>query len=265
MAAGGAILLILLIWFLHFGHGTVKWRPPSGAGRPDPALLAEPAPSPSSAPEPASAATGDEVRNQQRRDMRAYLRDPATDVTALLGDCAILGDYRACGFLFLDGMDESRVLASYGESIRGVESHMEELLALDPKYIFLCYGLNDMREADWDTPESYAGACRSCIRALRQQLPEATVFFHAIFPCTESAVTRVEKWTEIPDYNAALEALCREEGCVFVSADPMGNLDPYYDEDGIHFTNDFYRLWAENLLMAIYDADPEALPLGQGG
>ena len=46
--------------------------------------------------------------------------------------------------------------------------------ALNPKAVFLCFGLNDVGIGLWPTGEEYAAECDKQIAALQAELPDAT-------------------------------------------------------------------------------------------
>ena len=80
------LLLALLIWFLHFGSEPIKWAPDPGAAGPVSAIPVLPSspPAAESSPTPETGGDRDAVQSSRRREMRTYLQDPDTDVTALL-------------------------------------------------------------------------------------------------------------------------------------------------------------------------------------
>ena len=71
-----------------------------------------------------------------------------------------------------------------------------------------------------------------------------------------AAFETTEKWREIPQYSAAVEKMCQENGIPFVNNDAISEeYASLWDPDGIHLQEDFYPLWAANLIMAVYGGD----------
>ena len=182
------------------------------------------------------------------QELQALLDDIDT-VWQEFSDAVILGDSRAVGFSYYSFLDASRVLASSGERIDAIDGHIEDLKKLDPAYIFLCYGINDL--GWYGSAQDYADTLLEKIRLLRRELPEAVIVVSSILPAYEPAVSREKLWLQIPDYTAAVQAMCEENGVLF--ADNTQLSEDYADlwqPDGIHLLPEFYPHWAANLIFA---------------
>ena len=171
----------------------------------------------------------------ERAAREQALLDDIDTVWQEFSDAVILGD--------------SRVLASSGERIDAIDGHIEDLKKLAPAYIFLCYGINDL--GWYGSAQDYADTLLEKIRLLRRELPEAVIVVSSILPAYEPAVSREKLWLQIPDYTAAVQAMCEENGVLF--ADNTQLSEDYADlwqPDGIHLLPEFYPHWAANLIFA---------------
>ena len=106
----------------------------------------------------------------ERAAREQALLDDIDTVWQEFSDAVILGDSRAVGFSYYSFLDASRVLASSGERIDAIGGHIEDLKKLDPAYIFLCYGINDL--GWYGSAQDYADTLLEKIRLLRRELPE---------------------------------------------------------------------------------------------
>jgi hypothetical protein len=177
-----------------------------------------------------------------------------TDVWSMFEDYVILGDSRAVGFYYFDYLDKSRVLAGGGETIANIPDHLEEMKALDPSCIFLCYGLNDVSIGYWNTKEEYVAAMGEAIKNLQAALPNAKIIVSSILPARDPAFERASAWYNIPDYSAAVEAYCRENGIAFANNDKISaEHADLWQTDGIHVRPEFYPYWAANLIAAMLE------------
>lgn len=196
--------------------------------------------------------------NAQRDALIAQVTSGEVDVWTMFQDFVILGDSRAVGFYYFDFLEQSRVLAGGGDTIRNIELHMDEIVALNPSYIFLCYGLNDTSIGYWDTKEAYCAEYMQIVDTLNERLPDATVIISSILPARDPAFQRSKKWYNIPEWSAAVEAACKEHGVIFVNNDAIcqtyANL---WQTDGIHVRPEFYPYWASNLITAMLMGDSE--------
>ena len=191
----------------------------------------------------------------QKEELLRQLNAGELDVWSLFEDYALLGDSRAVGFSYYGFLEDSRVFAGSGDTIRKVTEHIDALKALNPSYIFLCYSINDVSIGFWSTPEEYAAEMMEVVSELNRELPDATVVISSILPATDPAFNLSEKWREIPQYSAAVESSCQEFGVVFVNNDQTAkeHMD-LYGPDGIHLQTTFYPYWASNLIAAALNA-----------
>lgn len=195
---------------------------------------------------------------QSKMDERLrQLESGEVSVWSLFEDYVIMGDSRTCGLIFDNYLDNSRILAAYGDTIRAIEDHIPEIEQLNPSYIFVCYGLNDVVQIGWETPEAYVKDYRAILDDLQARFPDAKIIVNSIFPCYEPAFsTRWEKWREVPEYSAAVGKMCEEAGYYFVENENIDdNMKEYWQEDGIHFISAFYPIWGTNMIMEVYESE----------
>lgn len=199
----------------------------------------------------------EEERRRREAERQEYIRQLMSgeiDIWSQFEDFVVLGDSRAVGFYYYDFLDHSRVLADGGNTIRNAQWQMDEIVALNPKQIFLCYGINDVSIGFWSTPEEYAAEMRTLLQTLREKLPDATIVVSSILPARDPAFKQSSKWYQIPDYSAAVAAVCEELGVCFADnteiSETYANL---WQPDGIHLCPDFYPYWARNLILSMYE------------
>lgn len=186
-------------------------------------------------------------RKELMHQVEAGERDPFT----LFQDFCIMGDSRAVGFWYFGFVDQARTLTGAGHTIRDITTQMDALVAMNPKYIYLCYGLNDTSIGFWKTAEEYVAEYMEVVADIRQRLPDATVIISSILPARDPAFQRSTKWYNIPEWSAAVEAACQENGIIFVNNDAISEeYADLWDPDGIHVRQAFYPYWATNLILA---------------
>lgn len=187
----------------------------------------------------------------QRDEMLRQVTSGEVDPFTMFQDFVILGDSRAVGFYYFDYLDESRVLAGGGDTIRNIEMNMDSILALNPSYVFLCYGLNDTSIGYWDTKEDYVAEYMQIIDDLQARLPHAAIIVSSILPARDPAFNMSSKWYNIPEWSAAVEQACQEKGIAFANNDQISEkYADLWDPDGIHVKEAFYPYWAINLIAA---------------
>lgn len=190
----------------------------------------------------------------QREARLAQLESGEISVWSLFDDYALLGDSRAVGFEYYDYLDPNRVMAEAGATILALQEHIPDIVALNPSYLFLCYGLNDVSIGIWPTPEDYVAEYSAIIDEIRAQLPDVKIFISSILPARDPALSKSSAWYNIPEYSAAVAEMCNSNGCVYVDNDDISEEHAdLWEVDGIHLLYTFYPYWGTNLIMAVYD------------
>lgn len=189
----------------------------------------------------------DAQRDQLVQELVNGDKDPFT----MFKDYCILGDSRAVGFWYHKFLDKNRCIADGGHTIRDLAANIDKLVEMNPSTIYLCYGLNDSSIGYWDTAEQYVGEYIQVIRQIQTRLPDAQIVVSSILPARDPAFERSTKWYNIPEWSAALEEACEQNGILFANCDSLYDDYPnLWDPDGIHFRKEFYPYWASCLLVA---------------
>lgn len=203
-----------------------------------------------------------EIRQKQleaeREKKIEELLSGEVNVWSQFEDYVILGDSRAVGYWVFDFLDKSRVLADGGETIANVPDRLEGIKELDPSYIYLCYGLNDVSIGYWDTKEEYVEAFAETIALLQKELPNAKLIVSSILPARDPAFNLDSSWRQIPEYSALIGQWCEEHSIAFADNDAISETYAnYWQNDGIHVMPEFYPYWAANLIIASWEETDE--------
>ena len=199
-----------------------------------------------------------EIKTLRKEEQREALTNGDLTVWEQFTDYAILGDSRTMGFDQYGFLPSERILAHGGATIADIPEYMEQLKALNPSYVFQCYGLNDVSIGYWETPQAYTTDLGKAVESIRTELPDAQVFVNSIFPAQDPAFEQSEEWRKIPEYNEVIKAYCEENGYPYIdNTQIVEEHSDLYDEDGIHLQEDFYEYWAVNMLAEVM-ADGES-------
>ena len=191
------------------------------------------------------------TQDAQRDQLVQQLMNEMDDPWGMFREYCIMGDSRAVGFWYHKFLDKSRCIADGGHTIRNITENMDKLVEMAPGTLYLCYGLNDSSIGYWDTADAYVGEYMQIIREIRTKLPDTKIVVSSILPARAPAFARSTKWRRIPEWSAALEKACKENGVIFANCDVLYDDYPnLWDPDGIHFRKEFYPHWARYLLVA---------------
>lgn len=208
-----------------------------------------------------------EAVQQVRKDIRKAELEAELDVLleqinsgevdpfSLFEDYALMGDSRSVGFEYWEFLDPNRVFAYAGDTILKIEEQLDQVAALNPSTVILCYGLNDISIGIWSTPEEYTTAYLDMVAKLRERLPDATIVISSILPARDPAFNRDSDWYKIPDWNVVLENACKGNDILFANCDAIAEEHAdLWDIDGIHFQATFYPYWGGRLIETILSA-----------
>ena len=192
------------------------------------------------------------IEGLRKKERKAALESGDLDVWSQFTDIAILGDSRAVGFYSYNLVDESRVFATGGATIRDIEQYTDQLVALNPSSIIFCYGLNDISIGYWDNVDDYIAEQDQIIADLKEAMPNTTIYINSIIPAIDPAFERSEKWRDIPDWNDAIRQHCEDNDIPYIdiTEDVEAHSD-LYDVDGIHMQKAFYEYWAIDMITEV--------------
>ena len=176
------------------------------------------------------------------------------DPWGYFSDSVILGDSRSVGFYLFDYLPQERVMAEPGNTIQTIDGYMDAIKSINPSYIFLCYGLNDVTSGRWDSAEAWISEYREEVKKLHEQFPDTTVVINSILPVVEEkAVSTNERVKLVPEYAAALQQFCETDHILYVNCDETAaEHQDMVDVDGIHYMTTFYPYWAGEMIMTAY-------------
>ena len=127
-----------------------------------------------------------------------------------------------------------------GDMTVGVLRRMEaSVFALEPRLVVLLIGVNDLSRGY--SPETVAENIMKIVDGIKSRLPSAAVIVQSVYPVNsvhgKEYASRLTPL--ISELNAALEALDKEHGYVFVNVYPAiddgtGSLIREYSDDGLH-------------------------------
>lgn len=139
-----------------------------------------------------------------------------------------------------------------GESVEGLSSRLSGVLdkVLNPDFVFIMTGINNMAMGDRDFPESY----RKIIGRIKAKSPSSKIFVQSLLPVFFPFISN----DEILEMNMELRKMAEEESvfysdihAVFLNSSGAPRTS-YLLDDGVHLSEEGYRAWSaeiEKLLM----------------
>ena len=214
-----------------------------------------------------------EQLEREREELLRQVKAGEQDPFPLFQDAVILGDSRAVGFFYYGFVDESRDLTGSGETILDIPKKLDTLQAMNPRYVYLAYGLNDIKIGHWGSLQAHISEYLDRIQDIRERLPEAVIVISSVLPyhdpnartdatgetpsssgsSSTSSLTEADRkrLAQIPEWNRLMADAAREHGVIFVDNSAIcQEYENLWEKDGIHVFKSFYPHWGKNLIVA---------------
>lgn len=141
-----------------------------------------------------------------------------------------------------------------GDNTVGMTERLCQITPHHPRAIFLMAGINDM--SGGIGAQAVAERVITLIDSIRSQSPSTRLFVESILPINESNGrwrTLTGRTDDIPWANMLIKAYCESKGITFVDLfykmvrGRSNSLRPDLTSDGLHLSDQGYRIWAFEL------------------
>ncbi len=191
----------------------------------------------------------DEIKKKKAEERKAALNSEDADIWKMFNDSVIMGDSRAVGFSYYKFLDQDRVLATSGATIRKIPEWIDDAKKMNPSTVYLVFGINDTGMGFWKTPEAYIKEYEEQAEKIQEALPKAQIYIVSIIPATDPAFEKSTSWKVIPEWNKAMKAHFVDTKIRYIDiTDTVNAHKNLYDADGIHMQRAFYPYWAKAII-----------------
>ena len=141
-----------------------------------------------------------------------------------------------------------------GDEAMGLLDRLHQILPARPAKLFLMIGINDLSHQL--TPDSVVSLITRVIDRIQTDSPHTRLYVQSLLPINESLSTyktMVGKTELIPEINAKLETATQIRKVTFINLFPLfcekgtNILRPELTRDGLHLTEEGYRIWSKSL------------------
>lgn len=180
---------------------------------------------------------------------KAVANKNKVDYKAVFKNDVFIGDSISEGLNFYDYLDDSNVIAKKGMSISAAVGEMDTLVSLNPKNIYVLFGVNDMGAT---TSSQWIGnKYTDLVHAIKSKLPNANIYIQSIMPVLPKVETRAPYITNahIIECNNKIIEMTKIENINYLDIASVVNTNKnLYEGDGIHFKPQFYPLWLDYVI-----------------
>lgn len=159
----------------------------------------------------------------------------------------VAGDSMAEGLTAYQILDESNVVWHRGRRIDNMDKDLEKIKELNPNYLFLTYGSNDL-ELWTGRTTSFINAYTKTLDMLKSELPGVTIIINSILPASAKKTSNEPAFAYQEEFNNALKELANNLDIPFLENSPyLLNKEKPYSSDGVHPKSFYYSLWAKHM------------------
>ena len=191
------------------------------------------------------------IKDIKKQERQEAMENGELSVWDQFYDSVIMGDSRTVGLTEYELMDSQRVIANPGNTRSSVVEYLDTLATINPENLFLCYGLNDVM-GYYTEPSEFIDKYRSILTQVKDRLPNVKIYINSILPVQEFALYENSSYSQIEEYNEALQSFCEEDGYGFIDNTQLAaEHTDLYEDDGIHLRKDFYEYWLMNMVNGV--------------
>ena len=159
----------------------------------------------------------------------------------------VCGDSMAEGLTAYRVLSDNNVVWHRGRRIDNMDKDLDKIKSLNPSYLFLTYGSNDL-ELWTGRTNSFIKAYTKTLDMLRRELPSTTLVINSILPASIKKTNSDASFSYQSEFNNALRELANSYGIVFLENSPyLSRKDKPYSSDGVHPKSFYYSLWAKHM------------------
>lgn len=159
----------------------------------------------------------------------------------------VCGDSMAEGLTAYKVLSDNNVVWHRGRRIDNMDKDLDKIKALNPNYLFLTYGSNDL-ELWTGRTNSFISAYTKTLNMLKEELPNTTLIINSILPVSTKKTNSDSSFSYQIEFNTALKELANSYGITFLENSPfLSNKDKPYSSDGVHPKSFYYSLWAKHM------------------
>lgn len=172
------------------------------------------------------------------------------DFKTIYEDTIFMGDSITESLAFNEIVEEYKVIANMGDTVRKAINHIPTVEGIHPKNVVLLYGMNDVilfaETAEWNSIDKFKEDYKTLIMELKNKLPNTHIYVQSPLPVTDKATATNPRLTNdnLVRFRNAVMEVCKEVEVTYVDISGLAEPDSgLHEADGIHFKKEFYEMW----------------------
>lgn len=154
-------------------------------------------------------------------------------------------------------LPESNVYAKIGITLLGTEEYVDRLQYSKPDRVMILFGMNDV--SNFSSPEEFKQKYIELVNNIKRVTPDTKIYLQSPTPIQAKAedAARGLSNSNLDKFRQAVVETASETGVTYVDISVLIDSDQYFDQDGIHFKQNFYDRLFEYLKNTIEKNEKE--------
>lgn len=158
----------------------------------------------------------------------------------------VMGDSMAEGLSAYHVLDKENVVWERGRRIDTMSEDLPKVVAKQPKYLFLAYGVNDLRM--WNgRVDSFIQSYQKSIKEIQKSLPNTKIIINSVLPVSITAQKKDASYQHQPLFNERLKKMAKELNISFLENGGYLQAEDAYSTDGVHPKAPFFKQWGSHM------------------
>ena len=206
-----------------------------------------------------------------KQALAAYISQAIADGTLtyekLFDGTLLVGDYTAATVRMYNLLPARQCIGSTDAGLDFLSEQIVSIVANKPETLILHFGMYELKEDVTLLQSAFIERYQALIQQLQYLLPGVRIVVSSVFPVTEQAQKADPKYASRAVYNAALQAMCAENGWQYLYNEAIVTQHAdLFGAGGVFLSGDFYEnYWLQHIYVQSRDlpAAPPTEPTAQ--
>ncbi len=202
-------------------------------------------------------------RFQDKKSLAEYVEKGIADGTLtyekLFDGTLLIGDYTAATIRMYNLLPERQCIGRTDANLDFLSEQLVSIAANKPETLILHFGMYELQADVLQMQTAFIDRYKSIIQQIQYLLPGIRIVVSSIFPVTNDAQNADPKYANRAVYNAALQAMCADNGWQFLYNEPLVTQHAdLFGTGGVFLSGNFYEdYWLQYIYVQSRDLPSE--------
>ena len=202
-------------------------------------------------------------RFQDKKSLAEYVEKGIADGTLtyekLFDGTLLIGDYTAATIRMYNLLPERQCIGRTDANLDFLSEQLVSIVANKPETLILHFGMYELQADVLQMQTAFIDRYKSIIQQIQYLLPGIRIVVSSIFPVTNDAQNADPKYANRAVYNAALQAMCADNGWQYLHNETIVTQHAdLFGTGGVFLAGDFYEdYWLQYIYVQSRDLPAE--------